>query len=80
MDIYPAIDLKDGRVVRLTRGDYDTAEVYADDPAAVARSFAEKGARLRRSSSGKTAALWTNCCRRCKIEQIPDTSRKRELQ
>lgn len=46
MDIYPAIDLKDGRVVRLTRGDYDTAEVYADDPAAVARSFAEKGARF----------------------------------
>ena len=46
MDIYPAIDLKDGRVVRLTRGDYDTAEVYADDPAAVARSFAAKGARF----------------------------------
>ena len=46
MDIYPAIDLKDGRVVRLTRGDYGTAEVYADDPAAVARSFAEKGARF----------------------------------
>ena len=45
MQIFPAIDLKNGRVVRLTQGDYDRVEVYGDDPAAVARSFYERGAR-----------------------------------
>ncbi len=44
MDLYPAIDVRGGRVVRLTRGDYDAETVYGDDPVAVARSFAEAGA------------------------------------
>ena len=39
MIIYPAIDLRDGRAVRFTKGDYDQMKVYNDDPAAVARSF-----------------------------------------
>lgn len=43
-DLYPAIDLRDGRVVRLVRGDYDTETVYGDDPVAVAMSFANAGA------------------------------------
>jgi phosphoribosylformimino-5-aminoimidazole carboxamide ribotide isomerase len=41
----PAIDLIDGRCVRLTEGVFDTAKVYGDDPAAVARGFAEAGVR-----------------------------------
>jgi phosphoribosylformimino-5-aminoimidazole carboxamide ribotide isomerase len=45
VDLYPAIDLRDGRVVRLTKGDFDAETVYGDDPVAVAESFAEAGAR-----------------------------------
>ncbi len=43
-DLYPAIDLRGGRVVRLTKGDYDAETVYGDDPVAVAESFAAAGA------------------------------------
>ncbi len=45
MDLYPSIDVLGGRVVRLLRGDYDAETVYDDDPVAVARRFAEQGAR-----------------------------------
>lgn len=44
MDILPAIDLRDGQVVRLAKGDYDRQTTYGDDPAAVARTFVEAGA------------------------------------
>ena len=44
IDLYPAIDLRGGRVVRLTKGDYDAETVYDDDPVSVAESFAEAGA------------------------------------
>ena len=44
MYIYPAIDLRDGKVVRLTKGDYNAMTVYNDDPVAVAKSFYEAGA------------------------------------
>lgn len=44
MIIFPAIDLKGGQVVRLAEGDMARATVYADDPAAQARSFAALGA------------------------------------
>lgn len=43
MIIYPAIDLKDGKCVRLLRGDMDTATTYNDDPAAQAADFARTG-------------------------------------
>lgn len=46
MDIFPAIDLKEKQVVRLTQGDYGKVDVYAQDPAAVARGFARQGARF----------------------------------
>ena len=42
--LYPAIDLKEGNVVRLAEGDMSRATIYASDPAAQARSFAEAGA------------------------------------
>jgi phosphoribosylformimino-5-aminoimidazole carboxamide ribotide isomerase len=43
-ELYPAIDLRGGRVVRLTKGDYAAETVYADDPVAMATSFADAGA------------------------------------
>ncbi|MBV8737434.1 MAG: 1-(5-phosphoribosyl)-5-[(5-phosphoribosylamino)methylideneamino]imidazole-4-carboxamide isomerase [Alphaproteobacteria bacterium] len=43
MILYPAIDLKDGKCVRLVRGDMASATVFNDDPAAQARIFAAAG-------------------------------------
>jgi phosphoribosylformimino-5-aminoimidazole carboxamide ribotide isomerase len=45
VDLYPAIDLLGGRVVQLRQGDYDRATDYGGDPAAVAATFVEQGAR-----------------------------------
>lgn len=45
MDLYPAIDLRAGRCVRLVEGDFAQETVYGDDPLGVARGFAEAGAR-----------------------------------
>ena len=45
MQIFPAIDLRGGQVVRLYQGDYDQETVYAADPCAVARGFLAAGAR-----------------------------------
>lgn len=44
MIIYPAIDLRGGRVVRLTEGRFDREKSYGDDPLAVAKGFAAAGA------------------------------------
>ncbi len=44
MLIYPAIDLLNGRCVRLRQGDYSRETVFSDDPAAVARKWVELGA------------------------------------
>jgi phosphoribosylformimino-5-aminoimidazole carboxamide ribotide isomerase len=44
MIIYPAIDLRGGRVVRLTEGKFDQEKSYGDDPLAVAKEFAAAGA------------------------------------
>ena len=63
MDIYPAIDLTEGLVVRLSQGDFDRSTVYGTDPAAVAVSFARQGARwlhvvdLDGAKSGKVSNL-----------------------
>lgn len=45
MLLIPAIDLKDGRCVRLRQGDLDDATVFSDDPAAMASQWLEQGAR-----------------------------------
>jgi phosphoribosylformimino-5-aminoimidazole carboxamide ribotide isomerase len=45
LTLYPAIDLKDGRCVRLRRGEMDQATVYADDPAAQATAWRDGGFR-----------------------------------
>ena len=44
-EILPAIDLRAGRVVRLVQGDFERETAFSDDPVAVARSFADPGAR-----------------------------------
>ncbi len=43
IELIPAIDIIDGKCVRLTKGDYDQKTVYRDDPAEVAREFEEMG-------------------------------------
>ncbi len=45
MDVIPAIDLRDGKVVRLIQGQYDRQITYRDDPAEQARQFHADGAR-----------------------------------
>jgi phosphoribosylformimino-5-aminoimidazole carboxamide ribotide isomerase len=44
-EIFPAIDVRGGRAVRLVQGDYDRETVYGDDPVAIAESFVAGGAR-----------------------------------
>ena len=43
MRLYPAIDLKDGKCVRLFKGDMDAATIYNDDAGAQAKAFADAG-------------------------------------
>ncbi len=43
MTIFPAIDLKDGKAVRLTKGIMESAKVYSDEPFHLARAFEEMG-------------------------------------
>ena len=43
MEIIPAIDIIDGKCVRLSKGDYDTKKVYNEDPLEVARLFEDWG-------------------------------------
>lgn len=44
MKLYPAIDLKDGKCVRLLQGDYNEVTVYADNPAQMAKKWESLGA------------------------------------
>ncbi len=44
MILFPAIDLRGGRVVRLTEGDYDRMTVYGENPVETAKSFQAAGA------------------------------------
>jgi len=45
MELWPAIDLRGGKCVRLQQGDYDRETVFGDDPVVTARSFVASGAR-----------------------------------
>jgi phosphoribosylformimino-5-aminoimidazole carboxamide ribotide isomerase len=45
MEIIPAIDLKDGKAVRLTKGLMESAKIYSDEPWQVAKKFEEMGAK-----------------------------------
>ncbi len=46
MIIFPAIDLKDEKCVRLEQGDYNKVEVFSENPIAMAKSFEAKGAKF----------------------------------
>ncbi|MBR4864414.1 MAG: 1-(5-phosphoribosyl)-5-[Oscillospiraceae bacterium] len=67
MLIYPAIDLYEGKAVRLFKGDYAQMTVYNNDPALVAADFKKSGARcihmvdLEGAKSGTTPNLETVC-------------------
>ena len=45
MEIFPAIDLYDGKAVRLFKGDYAQMTVYSENPIEIARDFEAKGAK-----------------------------------
>ena len=45
MILYPAIDIRDGKAVRLIQGDYDQETAYDDDPVVAARRWVDGGAR-----------------------------------
>lgn len=65
MQVYPAIDLYDGKAVRLYQGDYARMTVYSETPEAVARDFAAAGAKcihlvdLQGAKTGKPENLDT---------------------
>ena len=67
MLIYPAIDLYEGKAVRLYKGDYAQMTVYNEDPAQVAADFQKCGATcihmvdLEGAKSGTTPNLETIC-------------------
>ena len=67
MFIFPAIDLFEGKAVRLFKGDYAQMTVYNDDPVAVAKDFAQQGAShihlvdLEGARLGTTPNLDTVC-------------------
>lgn len=46
MLIIPAIDIKDGKCVRLYKGDFNKSKIYYEDPVEIARMFQEQGAEL----------------------------------
>lgn len=67
MKLFPAIDLYDGKAVRLYKGDYAQMTVYSDDPASIAADFAASGATcihivdLEGAKSGTTQNFDTVC-------------------
>ncbi len=46
MKLFPAIDLYDGKAVRLYKGDYNNMTVYSENPIEIARDFEKKGAKF----------------------------------
>lgn len=65
MFLFPAIDLYQGKAVRLLRGDYDQMTVYSDNPPEIAKKFKEAGAThlhlvdLEGAKTGETPNLET---------------------
>ena len=75
MIIYPAIDLYDGKAVRLFKGDYAKMTVYSEDPPALARDFVKAGATrihvvdLEGAKDGTTPNFGTVCAIRRAAEE-----------
>ena len=71
MEIIPAIDIKDGKCVRLLQGDYDQVTVFSDDPVEMALRWESEGSEylhivdLDGAKSGATSnyVVIENICR-----------------
>ena len=74
MLIIPAIDLSEGQVVRLARGDMKQKTVYSDDPVAMARRWAEEGAQILHvvDLDGAVSGTCTNLAQVAKIVEAID--------
>ena len=68
MIIYPAIDIRQGRCVRLHQGQFDQETVYGDDPLEIARRFSAAGSQwlhvvdldgAKGGASAQCALIWT---------------------
>lgn len=45
MELYPSIDIRNGKCVRLVQGDFDRETIYEDDPVAIAKRYDDAGAK-----------------------------------
>jgi len=72
--IIPAIDIKDGKCVRLAQGDFQRVTCYSDNPVDVARLWAQKGARLIHvvDLDGSVAGIPVNADVITEIAAVPD--------
>ena len=67
MNLYPAIDIYEGQVVRLTKGDFQQKTVYSENPADIARDWERQGAKwihvvdLEGAKTGTVANLKSVC-------------------
>lgn len=83
MNIFPAIDLIDGKVVRLIKGDYDKMTVYSDNPVKTALEFEAAGAEylhtvdLQGALLGADGGITKNC--RTVMDFCKNTSLKVEV-
>jgi len=77
MKLYPAIDLLDGRVVRLMQGEFDAVTDYGGDPVGVAERYREQGADwihvvdlsgARDGMQGQTEAIASICATGLKVQ------------
>lgn len=77
MKLYPAIDLLDGRVVRLEQGEFDSVTDYGGDPVAVAERYRDQGADwmhvvdlsgARDGMQGQTEAIGSICATGLKVQ------------
>ena len=71
IEIIPAIDIIDGKCVRLSQGDYDSKKVYNENPVEVAKEFEANGVRRLHvvdsgrccfSSCSQLSGVGTDCC------------------
>lgn len=62
MLLFPAIDIYEGKAVRLLKGDYNKMTVYSDEPVKVAESFLEKGAAFLHTVDLMGAKTGENVC------------------
>ena len=73
MQLFPAIDLRGGKVVRLTQGDYSRMTVYGEDPCAQAREFLAAGAKNLQDVYKRQSALPVRLPRRA--QKLPSWKR-----